>query len=237
MVYNSRHQLAEVEYHINGQTETQQYTYSPSGKRLTKTTNGIETRYTYNTAEWLNHTVTSGDSVTFVYDQNGNRTGKTDAQFKWDYAYDSYNRLISAKRTDSNQRTRERVYEYTAKNQRARVWDIGMESPYFIYDGKDVLIENGGPWKILYNPGICANEDGYIAYPIYDHSGNSVVEIWPEGGWHTPFHLVDYDEFGIKRKGSSEILTQLASSMFDPFTQMFGISGFDSYTMDYVPND
>lgn len=230
LTYDALHRLVGAVYQTGSQTENHAYTYAPGNERLTKTVDGGTTRYNYNDDGLLLQETGPDGTVTYLYDENGNRTRMTTAQQTWDYAYDSQNRLVSSERANVGDFfPEERTYKYTATGQRAMVSDYGWPS-YFVFAGQEIIVEQASDWKVLYNPGVALLDDDLVAYVVYDHSGNSVVEIWPEGGWHEAFHLVDFDEFGIKRKGSTEVWTALAGSVYDPFTRMFGSFGYDPFT-------
>lgn len=69
-----------------------------------------------------------------------------------------------------------------------------------------------------------------MAYPLYDHQGTSIAEIWPEeADWTEPFHEVDFDAFGVKRKGSFQTVTRLLGDIWDRIAGLFE-SGHDPQT-------
>lgn len=229
LTYDALNRLTEAVYNAGALEEEHLYTYDAGGHRLTKTVNDNETVYSYNADGRVTQEVGPAGATTYLYDNNGNRTRKTTPEMVFDFQYDSQDRLILCTRSAGGSPIiPDRSYQYTATGQRAMVED--HEPVYFTHSGSRVIVEQGASWKILYNPGIALREDDLVAYSVYDHVGTSVVEIWPEGGWHDPFHLVDFDEFGIKRKGSSEILTTFGTSIWDPLAQTIGAYGFDPYT-------
>jgi RHS repeat-associated protein len=74
------------------------YTYDAANNRISKTTNGATTNYTYNALNQLTDVFT-GDSptpyITYAYDSDGNRIQRIKGPVTTTYTYDQENRLIS----------------------------------------------------------------------------------------------------------------------------------------------
>ncbi len=86
--YNTVNQLTKetVTNDPNQNNTTTTFTYDDVGNLVTKTIDGIQTDYTYNTNDQLE---TKG-SISYTYDSNGNLVAKDDTT----YEYDDKNRLI-----------------------------------------------------------------------------------------------------------------------------------------------
>lgn len=61
-------------------------------------------------------------------------------------------------------------------------------------------------------------------YPLYDSFGTSAAEIRPDG-----LHIVDFDEFGIKREGCLDWVTRHVGCVLDVFNQYIA-NGGDPHT-------
>lgn len=120
---------SETVYDGSGNQETQTlYTYDPASNRSTKTVtpaggNAVVTTYTYNPLNQLgNWSDTNGNSASYGYDTNGNRTSRTVGTLSDSYSYDYENRLVSLTKntTDgSGAGTYSYVYDYrTRRTQR-----------------------------------------------------------------------------------------------------------------------
>jgi len=121
--YNHLNQLVSQTDALN-QTET--YTYDYQGNVLTKTDrNGNIVTQTYN---WQSQplTITSNDvTVTYAYDNYGNRTSMVDSTGTTSYTYDKFLRLSGETKGNVT-----KTYTYDAKNQRTRfVLNMGTTTP------------------------------------------------------------------------------------------------------------
>lgn len=227
LVYDPLNRLIEATYSTGNQDEAHIYTYGPSGERLTKSINGSITQYVRNSDYLITREENPGGNTTYLYDEDGNRIKKTSPTHIYDYTYNSRDHLITCLRQEiADPVTDTREYQYSAIGQRAKVTDNGWPV-FFTFAGKEAVVEQGNNWSINYNPRLALREDDVIAHPVYDHMGVSALEVWPEEGWMEPIHIVDFDEFGVKRKGSSEILTAVGSAIWDPVAQMLGGFGYD----------
>jgi len=105
---------------------------------------------------------------------------------------------------------------------------------HYIYDEREVIVEQDRGYQILYNPGVCSDEEGFTVYALYDAFATSAAEMWPDSPWvDEPFHLVDFGEFGVKRKGSSELLTQMTGWTWDPVADVFW-NGLDPASHSFI---
>jgi RHS repeat-associated protein len=114
------------------------YSYDPVGNRLSK--NGLT--YMYNT---MNELFSISDGITFSYDGNGNRTGKTTGQDTWEYTYDYANRLTQIKKNS----TLLEEYVYDGDGKRIQVTK-NNETTTYIYSDWNVLYEENTTGKALY---------------------------------------------------------------------------------------
>jgi hypothetical protein len=73
--------------------------------------------------------------------------------------------------------------------------------------------------------------DNIVVYPVYDTFGTSAAEIWPGGP-----HIVDFDEFGIKRKGSMFPLLWYVDKNWYPYPNLWGENNilYDSFIDGYI---
>lgn len=68
-------------------------------------------------------------------------------------------------------------------------------------------------------------------YTLYDSFGTSAAEIRPDG-----LHIVDFDEFGIKREGCLDWVTSWLDKIWDEFLELFG-DGYDPDTDTHACSD
>ena len=104
-------------------------------------------------------------------------------------------------------------------------------STYYLWSGRDVIEERSKTGKVYtrYHPGISAvldpgTEREWLMYTLYDSFGTSAAEIRPDG-----LHIVDFDEFGIKREGCLDWVTSWLDKIWDEFLELFG-DGYDPDT-------
>jgi RHS repeat-associated protein len=111
------------------------YTYDPSGNRLSKTDqNNVTTAYTYDDADRV---LTAGDA-TFVFDANGNMTGKTIGQDTTVYSYDYENRMTSAALPSETT-----AFAYAGDGMR-RSKVVDTETTNYLTDGLNTIRETNG---------------------------------------------------------------------------------------------
>lgn len=83
--YDALYELTQV---TQGTNTTESYSYDPVGNRITS--QGVSS-YTYDASNELG----GAGGVTYTYDNNGNRSARTDANGTTSYAWDFDNRLVS----------------------------------------------------------------------------------------------------------------------------------------------
>ena len=201
--FDALNRISSVTYHLP-ETEEHIYTYDATGHRITKTVNGERTDFTYDDDGRVTVQSTPTRTVRYSYDNNGNRIRREDEVGTTMYTSDYENRLLSCLRPGKPPVH----YGYTPEGLKILGSDYGTPI-YFGYDGARVISESNEEWQILYNPGISAKEGSFVIYPVYDPFGTSAVEIWPESPRVSEtVHVVDFDEFGVKIKGSLEPMTK-----------------------------
>lgn len=230
--YDALNRIASVTYHLPA-AEVRTYTYDAAGQRLTETVDGATTTFTYNADGRVIQQAGPDDAITYSYDNNGNRISKVDQDGVTTYTFDDENRLAAISLPDE---WLQRL-EYAYCPQGLRLMKRADEYPtYYGYDGADIISEQGPDWepgqmwRILHNPRITAMEGKMRVYPIYGGAGTTVAE---GSGTGQSVHLVDFDEFGVKIKGSFEPLTQYGGDIFDLNAGCFW-SGYDAQTASNI---
>ena len=225
--YDALDRLVQVTYH-SSPAEVQGYTYDAVGNRLTKTVDGEVTTYTFDADDRLIKEEAPTETITYVNDNNGNRISKTNSTGTYSHEYDFENRL-----TKFTKPSGEYVSDqYSPQGLKlSRWWGCWGYSTYYLRSGRDVIEERSEAGEVYcrYNPGISAVQDPGTeyelwVYPLYDSFGTSVAEIWPD-----ETHMVDFDEFGIKREGSLDLLTLFLRSVWDYLAELYE-NGYDPFT-------
>jgi RHS repeat-associated protein len=139
-----------------GDTLETQYTYYPSFDRktelVTRTVGGSATveedrSYTYDETHWLDEIAdaASGDTIAYLYDNNGNTLQKTDNTLatpeETHFVYDSRNQLVQTTRGPPASQVIQGRYDYDASGMRIRHLDSDRGNIESICDGPAILDE------------------------------------------------------------------------------------------------
>jgi len=233
--YDALNRISTVTYHLTditdinrgvpfpegagSSTQTHTYTYDAAGNRLTKTVNNQTTTFVYDRNGRVTEQIAPDQTIQYTYDQNGNRLSKSDNEGTTTYTFDFENRLLSCSRPQRDPA----VYDYTPEG--LKIWGSDFGWPiYYGYDGTQVICDGDEGWTVWYNPGISSKEGDSSTYPVYDNTGTSIAEAHSWGA-----HLVDFDEFGVKIKGSMEPLTQFWGLIWNVVSQYLW-NGYDPDT-------
>jgi len=129
-------------YRLTGETlighpvlgsQSNSYTYDPTGNRSYATENGVSTAYAYDTNDRL---ITAGGE-TYTYDNNGNTLTKTIDATVITNRYDPSNRLISMVKTESAIETDNVSYQYDTDGLRTAKNDDGITTNYVVDKNRD----------------------------------------------------------------------------------------------------
>ena len=231
--YDALDRLVQVTYH-SSPAEVQQYTYDAVGNRLTKTVDGELTTYTFDADDRLIKEEAPTETITYVNDNNGNRISKTDSEGTYSHEYDFEIRLIGFTKP-SGEYVADQYSPQGLKLSRYKWSGTWGHSTYYLWSGRDVIEERGEEDQVYtrYNPGISAvldpgTEREWLMYPLYDSFGSSAAEILPD-----ETRIVDFDEFGIKREGCMDEITQFLNAIYDTFVKVF-TNGYDPSTGTYT---
>jgi RHS repeat-associated protein len=144
------------------------YTYDKVGNRAGKDS----ITYTINS---VNEVTALSDGTSFTYNDNGNRTQKTNGDDTWDYTYDYANRLIKVEENDSTIGE----YVYDGDGKRLQKIENSITTTY-IYSGINTIFEENstGSAGYIYGPtGLTSkrttiNQEFNIYYYHKDHLGS-----------------------------------------------------------------
>ncbi len=109
-----------------GGSTTTSYAYDPVGNRLTETTGGQTTTYTYNNRDQLTQTNGPSGIVTYDYDGRGNLWREVDGMDVTTFSYDARDRLSGANLPDGTTL----AYAYNHDNQRIQQTINGNSTNY-----------------------------------------------------------------------------------------------------------
>jgi YD repeat-containing protein len=116
---------------------------------------------------------------TFIYDKNGNMTGKTNGTTNWEYRYNVSNQLIEVKK-DGSAIGR---YEYDTNGLRLKKTESD-KTTYYIYNGQSILFEETFD---------VTDTVGKREYNIELCGMNLAKYTWDEtNGWKLSYHLNDH---------------------------------------------
>jgi RHS repeat-associated protein len=125
--YDSLYRLTKETISAGGLSKDTDYTYDAMGNRLTKTSDGAVTGYTYNSLNQL----TGETGITYTYDANGSQTSQDGASKTAAYTYDQQGRLIGAVVTTGGATTTE-TYQYNWSGIRTSKTTNGVKTKYLI---------------------------------------------------------------------------------------------------------
>jgi len=212
--YSARNQLLSESFLPSGNINL--YTYTPTGKRASKTENGSPSTYSYNDDDML---LAAGDAV-FVNDNNGNRISKTDAEGTTQYLYGYRNELQHITLPDLSFRH----FDYLVSGRQFKHTDLGPPV-YFICAGNDVVEAYDPLGTIIrfYNPGFSVHEGsaaGFYHYNGFDFFGDK-----KPAPRDYEYEFYSYGGFGSSTLLSSPGATELASAEFDAFGNLLSSTG------------
>ncbi len=162
----------------------------------------------------------SGTGASFVYDDNGNLTQRTEGTDVWTYEWDAENRLVLVER-NSLEVAR---FEYDPLGRRIEKVAGGVTTTY-VYDGQDILDETKGAtsFKYVHGPGIdepLAREDALGALTYYHADGlGSVLKRTDQTG--AVVHANRYDAWGNLEAGSAQEGYAYTAREWDPETNLY----------------
>ncbi len=196
--YDKLYQLTKVET----KDKTTEYDYDKVGNRMqmkifaTEDTEAAE--YFYNSDnQLLSYNVNGTDTVSFIYDANGNQIFKITASdtVKYDYDYDN-NLLCVSAANDTNIIS----YIYSPDGKRLKKYLNGIGTNYF-YDADDVLTEYDTNTVV-----VCRYTNNLGIDDIISSKRNSISEYYHKDALGSIVNLTDnsqlstvnyrYDEFG-----------------------------------------
>ena len=116
-------------------------------------------------------------------------------------------------------------------------WGVTVPD-YYVYSGRELIEE--WQWReeelflARYNPGISViwlpgTERENLIYVLFDPLGSTASGIGQDGSWL----IIDFDEFGIKRKGCPGISVDYLGNHWNPFTGLNSCH-YDSSTGTYI---
>ncbi len=119
-------------------SESVTYTYDNVGNRLTMTSSGAVTTYSYDGANQLQTSVAPGGAVTtYSYDGAGNLVGENVAGAATSYIFDGPNRMTDVYPATGSDVT----FVYDPDGRRVQK-AVGAELTRFVWDGERLLVEN-----------------------------------------------------------------------------------------------
>ncbi len=156
-------------YDDNGQLTAATHSYQ-SNESYSYDSTGNRTNTGYTTGD--NNQLTSDGTYNYLYDDEGNRTKKTEISTSdyVEYEWDQRNRLTKVTfRDDQDTKTKEVIYTYDAHDrlQIREVDDNGNgtidSKEKFVYDGSDVVLvydaSNNLTQRFMHGPGIVNGHD------------------------------------------------------------------------------
>jgi RHS repeat-associated protein len=168
--------------------QNENYGYDGVGNRLTS---HLSTTYQYAAFNRLN----ASQQASFVYDNNGNMTSRTDSSGTTQYIWDFENRLRQVIKPDGTSVN----YKYNALGQRTERY-VGANSTKFTYDGQDVLLDvNSDGSFVKYVNGLGIDDkirqtvNGQAQYFVQDHLGSTNALTDATGN---VISSASYDSFG-----------------------------------------
>jgi RHS repeat-associated protein len=215
-------QLLEVSYWANGQTTS--WTYDSAGNRMNQyQTKGTTVLTTYTYYPNSSRMQSAGD-WSFVYDPNGNLTGRTNSKTNegWTYSYDLANRLTKVQHqvnaTSGNNDVASYVYDI--RNLRVAQTKAGVTT-YYQYDQKgDILWSDDGTTNIKY---VEALGETWAEVRTIDHPG---AGDQPK----TYYHAVDHE-------GTTNVVTDESGNVvWDGEYEAFGAVIRSNGTLDFTPS-
>ncbi len=184
--YDSLYRLTAVTY-TDGLTQT--YAYDAGGNRLSKADPNTTTSYTYDNADRM----TAAGGVNYIYDSNGNQTGRGSDTFGWD----ALNRMITATVASTNI-----TYTYRGDGLRhtklagstttTYTWDVNAGLPTVLRDGT---------YTYVYGLGLVSQTDGSGAQTYFLPNGLGSTEKLTDGTGAV-VGTYKYDAFGAVRSSS-----------------------------------
>jgi len=214
-------------YRLTGETlighpvlgsQSNSYTYDPTGNRSYATEAGVSTAYAYDANDRL---LTAGGE-TYSYDNNGNTLTKTIDATVITNSYDQNNRLIQMVKTESAVETDNVSYQYDTDGLRTAKNDDGITTTYIVDKNRDyaqVLNEldssNTPTVSYVYGDDLInqsrASNDSYF---LYDGLG-STRALTDETGSITDTY--DYSAYGteIDSTGITENSYKYTGEQFD----------------------
>lgn len=184
------------------------FTYDAVGNRTTSNQNGASV---FNQANQL----TEDGNFTYLYDNNGNLTRKTDkvtGAFTL-YEYDAENKLV---RVVSNGKTVNYKYDGLGRRVEKEIVDVTTTTTRFIYDNEDILLELDGSNNIVarytHGPGIdepIIMEKGGASFFYHADGLGSITELTDVNGSVVKFY--SYSSFG-------KIESETNPTFFQPYT-------------------
>ncbi len=165
-IYDANNQLLSETYSPLG--ETIEYTYTPTGKRSSKTEDGIYSPYLYNTDDVL----TEAGLVTFTVDNIGNRLSKTDPEGTSSYQYNFNNELVQVILPDLSTTH----FDYSATGEELLKNENGASS--FLHSDFGISLEEFDDMGVLstsFNPLFSINSGGQTGYYHYNGFKSSTL--------------------------------------------------------------
>lgn len=227
--YDGLNRLVKAELPSLSQTES--YSYDPTGNRTEQTINGETLAYNYNSVDEL---VSMGDT-TFTYDVNGNTTSKTVAGAVYGYEFDSGNRLMGVT-LNGNVISR---YSYDADGVRVKKEENGSTTVY-VNSGLQYLmtITDGVPVKHIFAQGsrVARVVNGETFYIHTDHLGNTRALTDAQGKLVAS---LEYSPFGtvIKSEGSDDIMKFTGKELDSSGLYYFGARYYDAGIGRFISRD
>ena len=221
--YDELYRLVKETVTDHSGTTVTEYTYDRNSNRLTKTVDGVVTKYVYNE---LNQLV-SETGITYEYDLNGNLVKKTEGDQTTVYTYNAQNRLIRVTVQSGMQVDIEEYrYDY-AGNRIAKIGELS--ATYYLVDTNGALsqvlaeYDENGSLTTYYTCSaelISQERNGVKSYYIYD-GHDSVRMLTDEDG--TVTDLYTYDAFGnlTEKLGDTENSYLYCGEQFDAFTGLY----------------
>ena len=204
------------------------YVYDPAGNRIATVINGETTNYGTND---LNQYIVVGN-VTYVYDADGNLTGKTDGTNNWTYAYDSENRLIEVVTPNGTWQ-----YEYDIFGQKTAIIQDGARTEYLCdpfnwgimvaeYNTVEVTTQHYSYGFGLEN----SVRSGSAYYYDFDATGHTSGMSGSDGGYANSYSYQPFGEVGSSSETASNSFTQYGQGGFT--TEDYGLTGMAGTAYD-----
>lgn len=173
--YDRAGRLTKEVIEKGGETTACVYEYDAAGNRISKTEDGKETVYSYNSRNQLTAESSPVGTIMYSYDANGNLLKKSGAGISAAYTYDVYDRLVRYTEGSSTE-----TYTYDAEGVR-RSKTYGGETVYFVSDTagnlSQTLVETDAEGNLLaaYTRGdtlISQTREEETSYYLYDGHGD-----------------------------------------------------------------